>query len=182
MATVELWTGPMFSGKTTGLLDRVYQFQEAGVPVLLLKHASDTRYDSGTAVTTHSGVSLAAKPAWAVFDLEQALDAAPNTKVVAIDEVQFFSHGITGFVRSARERGVTVLLAGLDRTSTAEYFGQMPWLLAHADVVHKLSSECACGLKAYQTRRKKDAPEGFVGGSERYESVCWGCWYRGVER
>lgn len=182
MATIELWTGPMFSGKTTGLLDRVYQFQEAGVPVLLLKHASDTRYDSGTAVTTHTGVSLAARPARDIVDIENALAAEPKARVVAIDEVQFFGHGIVGFVRYARERGLTVLLAGLDRQSAGEYFGPMPWLLAHADVVHKLSGECACGLKAYQTRRKKDAPEGFVGGSERYESVCWGCWYRGVER
>ena len=182
MATIEIWTGPMFAGKTTGLLDRVYQFQEAGVPVLMLKHASDTRYDSGAAVTTHSGVSLAAQPAKDMNDLYHALYYRPDVKVVAVDEIQFFPHGVVAWAREARAKGITVLLAGLDRESTGEFFGPMPWLLAHADVVHKLSGECACGLKAYQTRRKKDAPEGFVGGSERYESVCWGCWYRGVER
>lgn len=182
MATIEIWTGPMFAGKSTGLLDRVYQFQEAGVEVLLIKHASDVRYSEKAFVTTHLGIAVPAVFAVETLDIEAQLDARPNAKVVAIDEVQFFGHGVVGVVRYLREKGITVLLAGLDRQSNGSYFGPMPWLLAHADVVHKLSGECACGLKAYQTRRKKDAPAGWVGGSERYEVVCWPCWYRGVER
>jgi len=50
-------------------------------------------------------------------------------------------------------------------------------LLAQADVVHKLNAYCRCGFRAHQTRRKLNAPEGMIGGSERYESVCWKCYY-----
>ena len=73
--------------------------------------------------------------------------------------------------------GIAVIVAGLDRESSGKTFGPMGELLAQADVVHKLNAYCRCGFRAHQTRRKLDAPEGMIGGSERYESVCWKCYY-----
>ena len=177
MATIEVFTGPMFAGKTTGLIDRMVFFAGAGVKTLLIKHASDTRY-AGTAVVTHAGVALEARPATDVDALHNLVASHPEVRVVGVDEAQFFNHGIVAWARDLRMRGVTVVLAGLDRESNGNYFGPMPWLLAHADVVHKLSAECECGLKAYQTRRKTSAPSGMVGGAERYEVLCWTCWFR----
>jgi thymidine kinase len=177
MATIEVFTGPMFAGKTTGLIDRTLFFQGAGVPVLLVKHASDTRY-AGTAVVTHSGVALDCKAALNVVDIALLLQLQPEVKVVAIDEVQFFENDIVEWAVLARSVGISVLAAGLDRESSGRTFGPMGDLLAQADVVHKIKTECRCGLLAHQTRRKPDAPEGMVGGSERYESVCWECYYR----
>ena len=177
MATIEVFTGPMFAGKTTGLIDRMVSFAGAGVKTLLIKHASDTRYAT-SAVTTHSGVALEAKPATDVDALHNLVASHPEVRVVGVDEAQFFSQGIVAWARDLRMRGVTVVLAGLDRESNGNYFGPMPWLLAHADVVHKLSAECECGLKAYQTRRRTSAPSGMVGGAERYEVLCWSCWFR----
>lgn len=177
MATIEIFTGPMFAGKTTGLLDRIHFFRGAGVQALLVKHASDTRY-AGTAVTTHSGIALECRPARDVDELHALVLEHPEAKVVGVDEAQFFGHGIVAWARDLRMRNVTVILAGLDRQSDGNYFGAMPWLLAHADVVHKLAGECECGLKAYQTRRRAHAPAGFVGGAERYETLCWTCWFR----
>jgi thymidine kinase len=178
MATIEVFTGPMFSGKTTGLLDRVHYFRGAGVPVLLVKHASDTRYDAGRTVTTHSGIALSCEPANDVTDIAILTQNNPDAKVVAIDEVQFFEGDVAGWAVLARAVGISVLVAGLDRESSGKTFGPMGELLAQADVVNKLTTDCRCGLLAHQTRRRPDAPEGMVGGSERYESVCWGCYYR----
>jgi thymidine kinase len=178
MATIEVFTGPMFSGKTTGLLDRVHYFRGAGVPVLLVKHASDMRYDAGSTVTTHSGIALACHPAHDVTDIAILTQNNPDAKVVAIDEVQFFEGDTAGWAVLARSVGISVIVAGLDRESSGKTFGPMGELLAQADVVHKLKTDCKCGLLAHQTRRRPDAPEGMVGGSERYESVCWGCYYR----
>jgi thymidine kinase len=177
MATIEVFTGPMFAGKTTGLIDRTLFFQGAGVPVLLVKHASDTRY-AGTAVVTHSGVALECKSASNVVGIAFLLQLQPEVKVVAIDEVQFFENDIVEWAVLARSAGISVLAAGLDRESSGRTFGPMGDLLAQADVVHKIKTECRCGLLAHQTRRKPDAPEGMVGGPERYESVCWECFYR----
>ena len=178
MATIEVFTGPMFSGKTTGLLDRVHYFRGAGVPVLLVKHASDTRYDAGRMVTTHSGITLACHAANDVTDIAILTQNNPDAKVVAIDEVQFFEGDVAGWAVLARSVGISVIVAGLDRESSGKTFGPMGELLAQADSVHKLTTECKCGLLAHQTRRRANAPAGFVGGSERYESVCWGCYYR----
>lgn len=177
MATIEVFTGPMFAGKTTGLIDRALFFQGAGVPVLIVKHSSDTRYDSVN-VVTHNGVTLASKPASNTVDVALLTQQHPEVKVVAIDEVQFFDKDLVGWAVLARSVGISVLVAGLDRESSGKTFGPMGELLAQADVVHKLTTECKCGLLAHQTRRRVDAPAGFVGGSERYESVCWGCYYR----
>jgi len=178
MATIEVFTGPMFAGKTTGLLDRVHYFRGAGVPTLLVKHASDKRYGSGQSVTTHSGVALACMSASDVTDIAILAQQNPDVKVVAIDEVQFFDGDVAGWAVLARSVGISVIFAGLDRESSGKTFGPMGELLAQADVVHKLKTDCKCGLLAHQTRRKPDAPEGMVGGSERYESVCWDCYYR----
>ena len=178
MATIEVFTGPMFAGKTTGLLDRVHYFRGAGVPVLLVKHASDRRYDTGGTVTTHSGIALACESASDVTDIAILTQNRPDVKVVAIDEIQFFEGDVAGWAVLARSVGISVIVAGLDRESSGKTFGPMGEILAQADVVHKLTTECKCGLLAHQTRRRADAPEGMVGGSERYESVCWGCYYR----
>lgn len=182
MAIIEMWTGPMFAGKTTNMLGRVYEWQQAGVEVLLLKHAADKRYGDGTSVTTHEGVTLAAELAENVEDLHQAIYYRPTAKVVAVDEVQWFDEGIVPWARIARSKGITVLLAGLDRRSAGDPFDPMPLLLAHADVVHKLSGTCSCGSRAHQTMRRKDAPDGWVGGAERYETVCWPCWHERTKR
>ena len=177
MATIEVFTGPMFAGKTTGLLDRVHYFRGAGVPTLLVKHASDTRY-AGHAVVTHNGVTLDCLPAMNTTDVALLTQQNTDVKVVAIDEVQFFDPDIVGWAVLARSVGIAVIVAGLDRESSGRTFGPMGKLLAQADVVHKLKTDCQCGLLAHQTRRKPDAPEGMVGGLERYESVCWDCYYR----
>ena len=178
MATIEVFTGPMFAGKTTGLLDRVHYFRGAGIPTLLIKHASDKRYDAGRTVTTHSGIALACESASDVTDIAILTQNNPDVKVVAIDEVQFFEGDVAGWAVLARSVGIAVIVAGLDRESSGRTFGPMGELLAQADVVHKLNTYCRCGFRAHQTRRKLDAPEGMIGGSERYESVCWKCYYR----
>ena len=178
MATIEVFTGPMFAGKTTGLLDRVHYFRGAGIPTLLIKHASDKRYDAGRTVTTHSGIALACESASDVTDIAILTQNNPDVKVVAIDEVQFFEGDVAGWAVLARSVGIAVIVAGLDPESSGRTFGPMGELLAQADVVHKLNAYCRCGFRAHQTRRKPDAPEGMIGGSERYESVCWKCYYR----
>jgi len=178
MATIEVFTGPMFAGKTTGLLDRVHYFRGGGIPTLLIKHASDKRYDAGQTVTTHSGIVLACESASDVTDIAILTQNNPGVKVVAIDEVQFFEGDVAGWAVLARSVGIAVIVAGLDRESSGKTFGPMGELLAQADVVHKLNTYCRCGFRAHQTRRKPDAPEGMIGGSERYESVCWKCYYR----
>ena len=136
MATIEVFTGPMFSGKTTGLLDRVHYFRGAGVPVLLVKHASDTRYDAGRTVTTHSGIALSCEPANDVTDVAILTQNHPEAKVVAIDEVQFFEGDVAGWAVLARSVGISVIVAGLDRESSGKTFGPRGELLAQADVVH----------------------------------------------
>jgi thymidine kinase len=166
----------MFSGKTTGLMDRVLYYADFSVPLLLIKHASDTRY-AEQAVLTHDQRKLPCEVASSVSDIAVLVEKT-KARIVAIDEAQFFDDKLVDWVVLARAVGITVILAGLDRDSRGLVFGPMGGLLAQADLVHKRTLECPCGMLAVQTRRKADAPEGMVGGAERYESVCWTCYYK----
>lgn len=176
MAHIEVFTGPMFSGKTTGLMDRVLYYADFAVPLLLVKHASDTRYVEQS-ISTHDQRKLPCEVATRVSDIAVLVEKT-KARIVAIDEAQFFDGKLVDWVVLARAVGITTILAGLDRDSEGRVFGPMGDLLAQADLVHKRTLECSCGMLAVQTRRKPDAPEGMVGGAERYESVCWACYYK----
>jgi thymidine kinase len=101
----------------------------------------------------------------------------PDTDAVVIDEVQFFDDGIVEIAESLADRGIRVIVGGLDRDFRGEPFGPMPELLARAEFVTKLTAICVkSGLPATRTQRiinGKPAhysdPTILVGANESYE-------------
>ena len=174
---VEIICGSMFSGKTEELIRRVRRAKIARQQVQVFKPALDTRY-AVEKVTSHNGMDAAAVP----VDSTQALleRVAPDTTVVAIDEVQFFGPEIVATCQALAERGVRVIVGGLDMDFRGEPFGPMPQLLAEAEQVEKLQAICVvCGAPASRTQRMIDGrpasyhdPIILVGGSESYEARC----------
>jgi thymidine kinase len=100
--------------------------------------------------------------------------------VVAIDEAQFFDPEIVPIVRQLADRGLRVIVAGLDTDFRGEPFGPMPVLMALAEQVEKLQAICmVCGEPACRTQRlvngvpaRYDDPIVIVGASELYEARC----------
>jgi thymidine kinase len=107
----------------------------------------------------------------------------PDTTVVAVDEAQFFDWELSHVCNELAERGLRVILAGLDMDFRGEPFGPMPLLLAEAEEVTKLQAICVvCGAPASRTQRlinsqpaAYDDPLILVGGSESYEARCRKC-------
>jgi thymidine kinase len=174
---VEVITGSMFSGKTDELIRRLRRARIARQKVQVFKPGIDTRF-SDKKVTSHAGSEFDATPVGSAAEIPKLVD--PDTTVVAVDEAQFFDEGIIEVVHDLADRGIRVIVGGLDTDFRGEPFGPMPILMAQAERVDKVHAICmVCGEEASRTQRlidgkpaKYDDPVVVVGASELYEARC----------
>ncbi|NLX10287.1 MAG: thymidine kinase [Chloroflexi bacterium] len=174
---VEVICGSMFSGKTEELIRRVRRATIAKRHVQVFKPDIDTRY-SIQRVTSHNGQDFHAIPVKSAHELWDRVE--PETTVIAIDEAQFFDPGIVAVAERLADRGLRVIVAGLDMDFRGEPFGPMPLLMSCADEVQKLHAICVCcGEEASRTQRLVNGepanyhdPIIMVGASESYEARC----------
>jgi len=175
--SVEVIVGSMFSGKTDELIRRLRRAIIARQKVQVFKPAIDVRY-AESKVTSHAGNDYAALPIQNSAEILASLNA--DTTVVAIDEAQFFDSELIPIVRQLADRGLRVIVAGLDTDFRAEPFGPVPTLMAQAERVDKLHAICmVCGEEASRTQRlvngkpaRYDDPIVVIGASEFYEARC----------
>ena len=114
-----------------------------------------------------------------ILDLVQ-----PDAEVVAIDEAQFFDLEVASVCNTLAERGLRVIVAGLDMDFRGEPFGPVPMLMAEAEKVSKLRAICViCGREASRTQRLIDGqpaayddPVILVGAKEVYQARCRRCY------
>jgi len=167
----------MFSGKTAQLILRVTQAQAVGQKVQVFKPKLDTRYVSHE-VQSHAGLRVNAVPVREAREILNLLE--PDTKVVALDEGQFFDPAIVAVCNLLADQGKWVIVAGLDMDFRGDPFRSMPQLLAVAEVVDKLTALCTvCGKPASFSQRLINGepaissdPLILVGGSEIYQPRC----------
>lgn len=175
--SVEVVCGSMFSGKTDELIRRLIRAVIAKQKVQVFKPAIDVRY-AVEKVTSHAGADFDAIPVEKAADIRRKLE--PDTTVVGIDEAQFFDAEVVVVARELADKGIRVLVAGLDQDFRGEPFGPMPALMSHAERVDKLHAICMiCGDEASRTQRlvngkpaRYDDPVVIVGASEMYEARC----------
>jgi thymidine kinase len=175
--SVEVITGSMFCGKTDELIRRLRRATIARQKVQVFKPAIDNRYASGK-VTSHAGSEFDALPVQSVEEILNKLE--PDTTVLGVDEAQFFDEDIINIIQQLADRGLRVIVAGLDTDFRGEPFGPIPTLMAKAEVVDKLHAICmVCGEPASRTQRlvngepaRYDDPVVIVGAAELYEARC----------
>jgi thymidine kinase len=172
LGSIEVVCGPMFSGKTEELIRRVRRSQIARIKVQIFKPSMDTRYHE-MKVVSHTSQTVEATPVESAEDILLKLD--DTTRMVAIDEIQFFDDNILQIVEKLARRGLRVICAGLDQDFRGRPFGPIPSLLALADRVDKISAICTvCGGEATKTFRKNNAIDDQVllGEMDEYEARC----------
>jgi len=171
--SIEIVCGPMFSGKTEELIRRVRRAQIAQQKVQIFKPERDDRY-SKKDIVSHSSQSVEAVPVQKSIDILHLL--YDSTRIVAIDEVQFFDEDIVKVVSKLARRGCRVICAGLDQDYRGVPFGPMPDLLGVADEVTKIHAICTvCGAPATKTYRRpevKSSEQVLVGETNFYEARC----------
>jgi thymidine kinase len=180
MGSLEVITGSMFCGKTEELIRRLRRATIARQKVQVFKPVIDDRY-AYSKVTSHSGSDIEALPINNSAELLQKLD--PEATVIGIDEAQFFDQGIVDVANHLADRGIRVIVTGLDTDFRGEPFSCMPVMIAKADKVDKLSAICmVCGEPATRTQRLIDGrpahynePIVVVGASNMYEARCRRC-------
>src|SRR6188508_2462846 len=169
----------MFSGKSEEMIRRLRRAEIAGQRVVIFKPAIDDRYDASD-VVSHAGARMRAVP---IRSSAEIATKAEGFDVVAIDEAQFLGEGVVPTALALADRGVRVVVAGLDQDFRRLPFGPMPELLSHAEFVDKLQAVChRCGGPATTTQRLVDgepAPYGgetiVVGALDSYEARCRDC-------
>ncbi len=172
---IEVICGSMFSGKTEELMRRLKRAQIARQKIQVFKPVIDNRY-SVDHVQSHDANRILSKPVEKARDIFKHLD--DNTRVVGIDEAQFFDDSVVEVAQKLAYRGIRVICAGLDMDFRGQPFGPMPKLLAVAEQVTKLSAVCViCGNPA--TRSQRIAGGGAnriaVGAKDMYEARCRFC-------
>lgn len=171
---IEVICGSMFSGKTEELIRRLKRAQFAKQKVEIFKPSVDTRYHE-VKVVSHTGIEIHSTP---VASSSNIFLLAADTEVVGIDEAQFFDDELPNVCKQLADRGVRVIVAGLDMDFQGKPFGPMPQLLASAEYVTKVHAICVdCGQLAYVSHRTV-ANENLVllGETDNYKPLCRQCY------
>ena len=175
---MEVVCGSMFSGKTEELIRRMRRAVFAKQRVEIFKPSIDTRY-SDEEVVSHDRHAIVSTP---IDSSGQILLLAGDIDVVGIDEAQFFDEGLVRVCNELANRGVRVIVAGLDMDYRGAPFGPIPALCAIADEVTKVHAICVrCGALAYVSHRTvKNSRRVLLGETQEYEPLCRDCYQKAL--
>ena len=177
---IEVICGPMFAGKTEELIRRVIRMDYAKKKYVIFKPSIDNRY-AESQVVSHNKRKVDAISISNSKEMEKYI--TDEHEAVIIDEVQFFDEGVIRVAHEFAERGLRVIVGGLDCDFRGVPFSNVATLLAMAEKVTKLTAICVCcGEDATKTQRiingmpaKYDDPIILVGEKDSYESRCRRC-------
>ena len=173
---IEVICGSMFSGKTEELIRRLKRAKFAKQKVEIFKPAIDVRYNEEM-VVSHDSNEIRSTPVPAAANIRLLAD---DCDVVGIDEAQFFDQEIVSVCNDLANRGVRVIVAGLDMDFKGNPFGPMPNLMATAEYVTKVHAVCTRTGNLAQFSYRKTSNEDLVmlGETEEYEPLSRGAFYK----
>ena len=176
---IEVVCGSMFSGKTEELIRRMKRAKFAKQKVEIFKPSIDTRY-SDNDVVSHDQNAIPSTP---IDSSASILLLASDIDVVGIDEAQFLDMGLVDVCNELANRGVRVIIAGLDMDFKGVPFGPIPALCAIADDVTKVHAICVkCGNLAYVSHRLVENDRRvLLGETSEYEPLCRDCYQKALE-
>ena len=176
---IEVICGSMFSGKTEELIRRLKRAQFAKQRVEIFKPAVDTRYDEEE-VVSHNDNRIRSTPVPAAANIRLL---ANDVQVVGIDEAQFFDDEIISVCNDLANRGIRVIVAGLDMDFKGNPFGPMPALMATAEYVTKVHAVCTHtgNLAHYSFRKAQNDDLVLLGEVEEYEPLSRAAYYKALQ-
>ncbi|HMQ44404.1 thymidine kinase [Mariniflexile maritimum] len=177
---IEVICGSMFSGKTEELIRRLKRAQFARQKVEIFKPAIDTRYHEDM-VVSHDANQIRSTPVPAAANIPILADGCD---VVGIDEAQFFDDEIVRVCNDLANKGVRVIVAGLDMDFKGNPFGPMPSLMATAEYVTKVHAVCTRtgNLAQYSYRKAQNDNLVLLGEVDEYEPLSRAAYYKAMTR
>lgn len=171
---LDIILGPMYSGKTSRLVEIYKQCVLCDISVAVINHSADVRYDASL-LTTHDKIKI---PCIQTTNLMDILDNVASYTVVLINEGQFFED-LVPFVHQLLEQHKQIYVCGLDGDFRQQKFGTILDLIPLCDNVFKLSALCSLcknGTKAIFSCRLSSEQSQTVIGSDNYIPLCRKCY------
>lgn len=188
--SLKLYIGPMYSGKTSKLLEIYKQCSFCNIPVIVINHTSDTRYHDSM-LSTHDKIMIPCIQAthlseiWNHIDVNSPFNPTSlnylkvrSAEVILINEAQFFDDLYDCVIDMLKENK-QLYIAGLDGDFERKKFGQILDLIPHSDEVTKLTSLCSIcknGTPGIFSLRLSRETKQTVVGSDNYIPVCRNCY------
>lgn len=172
---LEIWIGPMFSGKTSKLIETYKKYTYIGKKTLVVNYAEDTRYHK-TMLSTHDKIMI---PCVQTIQLNNIREQLLEADVILINEGQFFQDLFSIVVEMVDVRHKTIYISALDGDFLRQQFGQVLDLIPHCNAVTKLSAlcaECKNGKTASFSHRLSSEVGQVVIGSDNYVPLCRSCY------
>jgi thymidine kinase len=165
---IEVICGCMFSGKTEELIRRLNRAKIANLPIKVFKPKLDNRYHHKD-IVSHNANSF---QAISIDKSIEILSLVEDATVVGIDETQFFDNEIVEVCNSLANKGIRVIIAGLDMDYKGKPFGPMPYLLAVAEYVTKLHAICSVSgdTASFSYRKQGENTTILLGEKDKYEA------------
>lgn len=175
---IEVICGSMFSGKTEELIRRLKRAKFAKQKVEIFKPMVDKRYHEEM-VVSHDANEIRSTPVPAAANIRLLAD---DCDVVGIDEAQFFDDEIVTVCNDLANKGIRVVVAGLDMDFKGNPFGPMPALMATAEYVTKVHAVCTRtgNLANYSFRKATNNKLVFLGETEEYEPLSRAAYYKAM--
>jgi len=187
---LELIVGPMFSGKTTRLIEIYEQCKFYNIPVIVINHVFDSRYNEGNILTSHNKINIPCEKTSKLKDIWNKMKDTNNTEygnknyqVILINEGQFFDD-LYETIEEMLRYDKTVHVCGLDGDFERKKFGQILDLIPLSDKITKLTSLCSMcktGKKGLFSMRITKEKEQTVTGFDNYIPVCRKCYEKNVQ-
>lgn len=177
---IEVICGSMFSGKTEELIRRLRRAKIAKQKVEIFKPTTDSRYDPEM-VVSHDSNEIRSTPVPAASNIRLLVN---DVDVVGIDEAQFFDDEIVTVCNDLANRGIRVIVAGLDMDFEGKPFGPMPALMATAEYVTKVHAVCTKtgNLAHFSHRTTEDKKLVVLGETENYEPLSRAAYYKAIQK
>ena len=178
MAELHLIVGPMFSGKTSRLINIANLSKIEGKKIFTINYKNDTRYSNKDKIVTHDGLGMdcfmVGKNIMSILDKNDYL----NSEIVLINESQFFEN-LLQFCLHSLGLNKTIFVSGLNGDSNMESFGEIDKLIPNCDTITHLNSRCSlCGNLAPFTKRIVDNNDKeLIGSGNYYMPTCRSCYY-----
>jgi len=175
---IEVICGSMFSGKTEELIRRLKRAQFAKQKVEIFKPMVDQRYHEEK-VVSHDANEIRSTPVPAAANIRILADTCD---VIGIDEAQFFDDEIVTVCNDLANKGVRVIVAGLDMDFKGNPFGPMPALMATAEYVTKVHAVCTRtgNLANYSFRKANNDDLVLLGETGEYEPLSRAAYYKAM--
>lgn len=187
---LELIVGPMFSGKTTRLIEIYEQCKFCNISVIVINHVLDSRYNDGNILASHNQVNIPCEKTNKLKDIWNKIKnkndskyGKKNYQVILINEGQFFDD-LYETVKEMLKYEKTVHVCGLDGDFERKKFGQILDLIPLSDKITKLTSLCSIcknGKKGLFSMRITEEKEQTVTGFSNYIPVCRKCYENNIK-